>query len=147
VKIKLKRGRNSGMALCAAIIIGVLVIAVGTIAIIIILKLCRCLPPPHRTNEEPQLRMEFPLLKPLGISVPLPAGAIQIQRSTDLTHTNWETLNYMTLATNNGVITLMTFSGNGAQMGSFTVIPGQTNQVEAWDQTPAWPNAFYRAAQ
>jgi hypothetical protein len=147
VKIKLNSRRQSGCLPCAAIIIGALAIAVGVIAIIIIIKLCRLIPPPHRTNEEPQLRMEFPLLKPLGITVPLPAGAIQIQRSTDLMHTNWETLSYMTLATNNGTITLTTFNGDGVPVGNFTVIPGQTNQAEIVDATPAWPNAFYRTAQ
>ena len=145
--MKIKTRLNSGCTICVAIIVGSLILMVGGMAIIVIIKLCRWLPPPNGTNDQPQLRMEVPLLKPLGLTVPVPAGAIQIQRSTDLTGTNWQVLSYMLLATNGGTITLTTFDVNGAQTGTFTVTPGQTNQAEIVDTTPACPNGFYRSAQ
>lgn len=143
--MKIKLNQRAAFVGCTEIVIGILVIAMVGMAIVVVIKVLKCIPV-KGTNDEPQLRLRAPLLLP-RISVPLPAGAIAIQRSASMDRSVWETLNYMTLATNAGTITLTTFDGTGRTTGSYILNPGQTNQVDMLDINPMEGRNFYRAAQ
>jgi preprotein translocase subunit Sec61beta len=148
VKIKLDPRRNSGLVICASIIIGLLVIMVGAMLVIILVKVCdKCLPP-KQTNEAPQLRLESPLLNPPVRAFTIPAGAIQVQRSTDLTHPNWVTISYATIVTNGDLIQVTIYDSAGNVVNTATASAGQRSVTnEVFDMDAIWPKAFYRAAQ
>jgi hypothetical protein len=139
------------MALCFAIIVGCIVICIGTLAVVVVVKAVQCLDRPAPTNDPPWI-VSAPQGNTAWVARPWkqdaawsrPAGAIAIQTSASLT--NWQDKFYMVLTTNVGTVYLSTYDTNGTLLNVASTPQGTlylTNEVV--DPSPMQRRNFYRA--